>query len=204
MKHLFYSGKDPSRPVFLLLHGTGGSEYDLLPIAKQLDEQAGILSVRGQEEENGMSRFFKRVSEGIFDEENLLFRTEELYTFLDEASRKYQFDRTNIIAVGYSNGANIAGNLFFHYQNALKGAVLFHPMVPRRNVELPDLKGKNIFIGAGANDPLCPPEETLELHTLFDQANATVTLHWEHHGHQLTATEVEAAHEWYVLSDFPS
>jgi phospholipase/carboxylesterase len=113
----------------------------LIPLAGKIDEDASFLSVRGNVLENGMPRFFRRLAEGIFDEEDLIFRTKELYEFLDEASQTYEFDRKNIIAIGYSNGANIAASLLFHYQDALKGAILHHPMVPLRGIELPDLTG---------------------------------------------------------------
>ncbi|MGP4040986.1 alpha/beta hydrolase [Gracilibacillus sp. D59] len=196
MKHLFNKGKDASKPTFLLLHGTGGTELDLLPIAGQIDDEANVLSVRGNVSENGMPRFFKRLAEGVFDEEDLILRTKELHDFLDEAAEKYEFDRDNMIAIGYSNGANIAASLLFHYQNSLKGAILHHPMVPRRGIELPDLSGKTIFIPAGTNDPICAPSETEELQSLFESANANVTVHWEDRGHQLTYSEVDAARKW--------
>ena len=93
-----------------------------------------------------MPRFFRRLAEGIFDEEDLIFRTKELNEFLDEAAKEYKFDRNNIVAIGYSNGANIAASLLFHYENALKGAVLHHPMVPRRGMQLANLAGKSVFI----------------------------------------------------------
>ncbi len=197
MKHLFNKGQDRTKPTLLLLHGTGGNESDLLPLAGMVDDQANVLSVRGNILENGMPRFFRRLAEGIFDEEDLIFRTKELNEFLDEAAEKYGFDRDNIIAIGYSNGANIAASLLFHYQNSLKGAILHHPMVPRRGIELPDLTGKSIFIAAGTNDPICSPEESTELKALLEQANAKVEIHWENRGHQLTASEVDAASKWY-------
>jgi len=197
MKHIFQKGKDPSKPTLLLLHGTGGNEADLLPLAGMIDEEASYLSVRGNVLENGMPRFFRRLAEGVFDEEDLVFRTKELNQYLDEASKQYGFDRDNILAIGYSNGANIAASLLFHYENALKGAILHHPMVPRRGIELPDLAGKAVFIAAGTNDPICSPEESTELQSLLEQANAKVELHWENRGHQLTAEEVRAAAQWY-------
>lgn len=197
MKHIFNKGQDETRPTLLLLHGTGGNEFDLLPLAEIVDKEANVLSVRGNILENGMPRFFKRLAEGVFDEEDLVFRTKELNEFLDEAAEKYEFDRNNIVAIGYSNGANIAASLLFHYQSALKGAILHHPMVPRRGVQLPDLTGTSIFIGAGTNDPICPATESEELQSLLEQANAAVTLHWENRGHQLTQAEVDAAKKWY-------
>ncbi|EJQ13047.1 hypothetical protein IE3_01946 [Bacillus cereus BAG3X2-1] len=197
MKHVFQKGKDTSKPVLLLLHGTGGNELDLLPLAERIDREASVLSVRGNVLENGMPRFFRRLEEGIFDEKDLVFRTKELNEFLNEAAKTYEFDRDNIVAVGYSNGANIAASLLFHYENALKGAILHHPMVPRRGIELPNLVEKAVFIAAGTNDPICSPSESEELKMLLENANANVTMHWENRGHQLTIGEVEKATEWY-------
>lgn len=197
MKHIFHKGNNPSKPTLLLLHGTGGTEQDLLPLAEKIDVDSNVLSVRGNVLENGMPRFFQRLAEGVFDEEDLIFRTKELNEFLDEAAEKYQFDRNNILAIGYSNGANIAASLLFHYQNALKGAILHHPMVPRRGIDLPDLSGEKVFIAAGKNDPICPSQESEELKSLLEEAGASVELHWEESGHQLTFAEVEAAGEWY-------
>lgn len=199
MKHIFQKGNDPKKPTLLLLHGTGGTEQDLLPLAEIIDADANVLSVRGNVLENGMPRFFKRLAEGVFDEEDLIFRTKELNEFLDEAAEKYAFDRNNIIAIGYSNGANIAASLMFHYQDALKGAILHHPMVPRRGVELPDLTGKSVFIAAGTNDPICSPEESDELKNLLEKAGANVEIFWDNFGHQLTTSEVKAAHKWYNM-----
>lgn len=198
MKHIFNKGTNPNKPTFLMLHGTGGNELDLLPLAGVIDDEANVLSVRGNVLEQGMPRFFRRLSEGVFDEEDLIFRTNELNEFLNEAAEKYEYDRDNIIAIGYSNGANIAASLLFHYQHALKGAILLHPMVPRRGITLPDLANTSVFIGAGTNDPICSPEETKELQQLLQQANARVELHWENRGHQLTMGEVESAKEWYL------
>lgn len=197
MKHIFNKGKDASKPTLLMLHGTGGNELDLLPLAGMIDDEASVLSVRGNVLENGMPRFFRRLAEGVFDEEDLVFRTKELNDFLNEAAEKYNFQRDNVIAIGYSNGANIAASLLFHYEDALKGAILHHPMVPRKGIELPDLTGTPVFIAAGTNDPICSPMESAELQKLLDDAGANVELHWENRGHQLTQEEVQAAAKWY-------
>src|SRR5699024_8729901 len=175
MKHIFKKGiKDQT---LLLLHGTGGSEQDLIPLASQIDPGASILSIRGNVSENGMPRFFRRLAEGVFDEEDLIARTGELNDFLDDAAKEYSFDRSQIVALGYSNGANIAASLLFHYEDSLAGAILHHPMVPRRGIDLPNLSGRVVFIGAGTNDPLCTAEESEELMELLTNANADVTLH---------------------------
>lgn len=196
MKHLFKQG-DSTKPVLLLLHGTGGTENDLLPIANTIDPDASVLSVRGNVSENGMNRFFKRLAEGVFDEDDLKKQTHNLYVFLDQAASEYAFDRSNIVAIGYSNGANIAGSLLFHYHDALKAAILHHPMVPRRGIKLPNLEGTKVFIGAGHNDPLCSEAESKELATTLEVNGANVHLHWENQGHQLSFSEVEAAKSWY-------
>ncbi len=197
MKHIFQQGSNPAKPTFLMLHGTGGNENDLLAIAAHIDPEASVLSVRGNVSENGMPRFFKRLSEGVFDMEDLKVRTEELHEFIGEVAEEHGFDRSNVIAIGYSNGANIAANLLFTYSDSLKGAILHHPMVPNREADLPDLTGVPVFIAAGTNDPICPAEESTDLDKLLTSAGANTELHWEDFGHQLTMPEVEAAKAWY-------
>lgn len=200
MKHIFKqdtgSGESAAPPL-LLLHGTGGTETDLLPLAEIISPASPVLGVRGNVLENGMPRFFRRLAAGVFDEEDLALRTRELNDFLDEASEQYGFDRRALVAVGYSNGANIAASLLFHYPQALGGAILHHPMVPRRGVELPDMTGLPVFIGAGRYDTMSPARETEELEGLLSGAGADVHVHWEPYGHQLTPTEVDAAAAWF-------
>jgi phospholipase/carboxylesterase len=197
MKHIFQKGSNPEAPLLLLLHGTGGTETDLLPLSEIVSPGSSVLSVRGNVLENGMPRYFRRLAEGVFDEEDLIFRTKELYDFLESASGKYDFDRDRVVALGYSNGANIAASLLFHYEGALQGAILHHPMVPRRGITLPSLSDIPVFIAAGKNDPICPAEETDELNQLLQQAGATVEVQWENYGHQLTRSEVDAAGSWF-------
>lgn len=189
-------GNTPDAPVLLLLHGTGGNETDLLELARRLAPGAALLGVRGQEQEQGMNRYFRRLAEGVFDEPNLIARTAELHGYLNEAAAQYGFDRSGLWAVGYSNGANMAGSLLFHHPSALAGAVLFHPMVPRRGIDLPDLSSVPVFIGAGSNDPLCSPAESIELAGMLKEAGAEVALFWGDGGHRITAAELEAARVW--------
>jgi phospholipase/carboxylesterase len=197
LKHIFKQGSDTSKPVLLLLHGTGGTEQDLLPLAEMIDPEASVLSVRGNVSENGMPRFFRRLAEGVFDEEDLIFRTKELHEFLDKAANEHGFDRSNIVAFGYSNGANIAASLLFHYDDSLKGASLHHPMVPLRGIQMPNLSEVPVFIAAGKNDPICPAAESEELDELLRGAGAKTTVHWEMNGHTLTGSEVAVAADWY-------
>ena len=191
-----YKEKNQKGPTLLLLHGTGGDERDLLPIAEIIDPVANILSVRGQVLENGSNRYFKRLAMGVFDLEDLVFRTKRLKEFVDWASDHYDFDRSQVIAVGYSNGANIAGSILFHYKDALKKAMLFHPMVPIRK-ELPDLMGVDVFISAGKSDSICPSEESQELFDLLSAAKANVVLAWQPGGHRLSMEEIVEAKAWY-------
>ncbi|MFC4735026.1 alpha/beta hydrolase [Bacillus daqingensis] len=197
MKHVFKESKSGSKKTLLLLHGTGGNEEDLLPLADMIDPNAAVLGVRGNVDENGMNRFFRRLREGVFDEEDLKFRTKELHDFIDEAAAEYGFEREHVTAVGYSNGANIAASLLYHYERPFQSAFLFHPMVPIRDLNLPDMSGLPVFIGAGSNDPICPPEETEELYGHLKDKGAAIKLYWAQMGHQLTRDEVEQAASFY-------
>ncbi len=196
MQHIYKEG-NKEKPVFFLLHGTGGDENSLLALADIIDSEAAVISVRGNVLENGMPRFFRRLAEGVFDMADLAFRTKELHEFLNDAATQYGFDRQNVVAIGYSNGANIAANLLFNYENTLKGAILHHPMVPDRDAKLPNQTGTKVFIAAGVNDPLCTKEEAIDLEKMLADAGADVTLEWETNGHQLTMNEVQKAKVWY-------
>ncbi|HBQ77361.1 MULTISPECIES: alpha/beta hydrolase [Exiguobacterium] len=195
MIHLYQAPKTADAPIFLFLHGTGGTEQDLVGLVSLLDSEAGYLSVRGEVSENGMPRFFKRLAEGVFDEEDLALRTARLIQFLRDQAAERGFDLDRLIPVGYSNGANIAANMLFE-EALFKQAILLHPMVPRRGVTLPDLSDVRVFIGAGSNDPICPAQETEELSALLKQAGASVDVTWSNYGHQLVMPTIEAATDW--------
>ena len=195
MIHLYQAPKTADAPIFLFLHGTGGTEQDLVGLVSLLDSEAGYLSVRGEVSENGMPRFFKRLAEGVFDEEDLALRTARLIQFLRDQAAERSFDLDRLIPVGYSNGANIAANMLFE-EALFKQAILLHPMVPRRGVMLPDLSDVRVFIGAGSNDPICPAQETEELSALLKQAGASVDVTWSNYGHQLVMPTIEAATDW--------
>src|SRR5690606_9766709 len=182
--------------TLLLLHGTGGDENDLLPLGRLLLPGAGMVSPRGKVLENGAPRFFRRLAEGVFDQEDLARRTNELAAFVRAAAETYQLDRDRIVAVGFSNGANIAASLLLRHPGVLRGAVLLSPMVPFEPEQLPDLSGTSVFIGAGRTDPLVPAELAERLADLLRQAGADVTLHWEPGGHAVTREEVEEARQW--------
>jgi phospholipase/carboxylesterase len=193
--------KDSSSVTLLLLHGTGGDENDLVPIAKMLaPPNASILSPRGKVLENGMPRFFRRLAEGIFDIEDLKFRTNELADFVQNASRVYAFDLRLAMAIGFSNGANIAASMLLLRPEALSGAILFRPMIPVVPDILPHLSSKHILISAGLHDPIVPKQETKNLFDLLEKAGANVSLQWQNSGHELTPRDIRAARDW--LSSF--
>jgi predicted esterase/catechol 2,3-dioxygenase-like lactoylglutathione lyase family enzyme len=182
--------------TLLMLHGTGGDEEDLIPVGRELLPGAGILSPRGKVLERGAPRFFRRVAEGVFDQEDLALRTEELASFVEAATATYQLEADGIVAVGFSNGANIAASMLFRHPGLLGGAVLFSPMVPFEPQTMPRLDGTSIFIGAGRSDPIAPPLQAERLASLFRQCGADVTVHWEPGGHALTRAELAAARDW--------
>jgi phospholipase/carboxylesterase len=191
--HRFVPG--PS-PTLLLLHGTGGDETDLLPLGRALDPTAALLSPRGQVLEHGMPRFFRRLAEGVFDQEDLVRRTHELAAFVRDATAAYGLDASNVVAVGFSNGANIAASVLLLHPGLLRGAVLLSPMVPFEPEHAPDLSGTSVFIGAGRTDPIAPPERAEQLATILRLGRADVTMHVHPGGHTLTTGEVDAAREW--------
>ena len=186
-----------SSTTFLLLHGTGGNEEDLISLAYELDQSAAILSPRGKVLENGVApRFFRRLTEGVFDVEDLKFRTNELANFVKNASNTYGFDMDHLIAVGYSNGANKASSMLLLRPEVLSAAILFRAMVPLLPQVLPDLTNKHIFMSSGLHDPIIPKQETERLIGLFKKAGAKVSLHWQNSGHELRMNEINTAREW--------
>ena len=180
----------------LALHGTGGDENDLLPLAAAVAPGAALLSPRGRVLENGMARFFRRMAEGVFDLEDLKAQAAALATFVGRAAERYGFDPTGVVGLGLSNGANIAATLLLLHPGTLSGAVLFRPMVPLVPDTPPDLHGVAVWIGAGRTDRLIPEHETERLAALLREAGADVTTHWTPGGHRLTTGEDEAARAW--------
>jgi phospholipase/carboxylesterase len=192
--HRFFPGE--SGVTLLLLHGTGGDENDLVPLGRELAPGAGLLSPKGKVSEYGAARFFRRLAEGIFDEEDLVRRTHELAGFIRASAEEYGFDLSRLAAVGYSNGANIAASLILLHPGLLRAAVLFRAMVPFEPGETPDLSGMPIFLAAGRGDRMIPPERTERLAEILREAGADLDLRWRDTGHGLTYEEVAEAREW--------
>lgn len=194
--HRYVPGRDGQETTLLLLHGTGGDEYSMQEVGEALAPGAGRLSPRGKALEGEMPRFFRRLSEGVFDLEDLEARTHELADFVQAAANEYGFDPGQVIAVGYSNGANIAASLLLRRPETLSAAVLFHPQVPFEPETHPDLSGVPIFIGAGRHDHLVPVANTERLAALLRESGADVTLYWQGGGHALSEAELDSAREW--------
>ena len=192
--HEFVPGN--SKRTLLLLHGTGGNERDLIPLGRELDPDASLLSPRGKILENRMPRFFRRLAEGVFDLEDLKTRTNELADFIAAAAQHYGFAADNVVAVGYSNGANIAASMVLLRPEILHAAILFRAMVPLVPGNLPDLSSVRVWIGAGDQDPIIPASEAQRLVELLRRADADVTIRFFNAGHGLTNSEMEIAREW--------
>lgn len=192
--HKYVPPEDPeSGEAIFIFHGTGGDEESLLPVAGIIMPEAAVVSPRGKVLENGMPRFFRRLAEGVFDLEDLRYRTEELARFIERAKDAYGLEGKKLAAAGYSNGANIAASILLTYPGIFSKAALFHPMVPFVPERLPDLSDTDVLITAGTNDPIVDPEGTRELARLLRDAGAHVELFWHDRGHSLTREELSAA-----------
>ncbi|RZK22790.1 MAG: carboxylesterase [Hymenobacter sp.] len=189
----------------LLLHGTGGDERDLLSLAASFGPGLHVLSLRGNVQEGGMPRFFARLGMGVFDEPDVIFRTHELADFLPKIAAKEGFDPTQLIAVGYSNGANIAGSLLMLYPGLLAGAVLWRPMQPLVQ-QVPTFTTPRpvpVYFAPGSHDPTVRPAATAAYATLLTAGGYQLTRRDAPAGHNLTPADLDGAVAW-VKQHFPS
>jgi phospholipase/carboxylesterase len=192
--HEFVPGN--SKRTLLLLHGTGGNEHDLIPLGRHLDLDAAILSPRGKVLENGMPRFFRRLGEGVFDLKDLKRRTQELGNFIIAAAQDYGLEIDKIVAVGFSNGANIAASLLLLRPEILRAAILLRAMVPLVPDPLPKLSDTRVLISAGNQDPIVPASETENLERLLRDCGADVDLRFVNASHGLIDADVRNARAW--------
>ena len=197
LEHRFVPGEDPTAPTLLLLHGTGGDEDDLIPLGHRLSTGGAMLSPRGRVSEQGANRWFRRLAEGVFDEEDVKARAGELAAFVTGAAAEYGFDPRGVVAVGFSNGANIAAALLLLHPVVLRGALLFSSMLPLRPPALPDLSHAGVYMAQGRVDPMAPPEQAERLAALLTDAGAAVTLDWHDHGHRLGPAQLAPAQAWF-------
>jgi phospholipase/carboxylesterase/glyoxalase family protein len=194
--HIFVPAEKPNSPTLLLLHGTGGDERDLLGIGRELWPGAALLGVRGKVVENGMPRFFRRFAEGVFDVDDLKTRTKELAEFIDVAAERYGFSKRNLVAVGYSNGANIAASLILLHPHYLKAAVLFRAMVPFTPDIVRNFSGHSVFLAGGMRDSIVPHDQTEQLAAILRSGGAEVSMFWHRGGHELGEDDIDAARAW--------
>jgi phospholipase/carboxylesterase len=194
--HRFNPSERPDARVLLMLHGTGGDENDLIQLGGMLDPAAALLSPRGNVLEHGAARFFRRLAEGVFDLEDLRRRTHELADFVEEAVKKYGLEGRRIVAVGFSNGANIAASMLLLRPRVLQGAVLFRAMVPFEPEKVPFLGGVPVLLSEGRFDPLVRRKVAERLAAIFKTAGAEVTLVEQEAGHELTRADVDEAARW--------
>ncbi len=192
--HRFIPATQPGKPPLLLLHGTGGDENDLVPLGAQLSPGAALLSPRGKVLENGMPRFFRRLAEGVFDLADLKARTAELGDFIAAARKTYGIETP--VAVGFSNGANIAASLLLTRPGTLAGALLMRAMLPFEPQPLPDLKATPVLLLSGAADPIVPAAARDRLAAVLAAAGAAVTHEVVPAGHNLTQKDLALAAHW--------
>ncbi|MFN2542140.1 MAG: alpha/beta hydrolase [Chthoniobacterales bacterium] len=192
--HRFVPGT--SHRTLLLFHGTGGDENDLLELGHALDPEAALLSPRGQVLEQGAPRFFRRLAEGVFDQADIVTRANELRQFVAAAVNEYKIDTRELIAVGYSNGANMAAAMLLLGVAQFQRAILFRAMVPLSNIDVPALAGSRVLISAGRLDPVATPPIAERLAQLLNSAGADVTLRFQAAGHSLTPSDIDEAREW--------
>jgi phospholipase/carboxylesterase len=194
--HEFVPAGAGTATTLVMLHGTGGDERDLLPLGRALHPTAALLSPRGQVLEQGMPRFFRRFAEGKFDLDDVRVRATQLAAWLDQAADAYGLARDKMIAVGYSNGANIAHATMLLHPGSVAGAALLHAQLVVTPEPPPDLTGCPVFLAAGAADPIVPIAEARKLADLLTAAGAVVTPYWSPGGHALTREDIAQAQAW--------
>ena len=192
--HRFIPATQPGRPALLLLHGTGGDENDLIPLGAQLSPGSALLSPRGKVTENGMPRFFRRLAEGVFDQADLKARTAELADFIAAARKTYGIDAP--VAVGFSNGANIAASLLLTRPETLAGAVLLRALLPFEPAASPDLASKPVLLLSGSNDTMISVAGRERLAAVLQAAGADLVYKVLPTGHNLTQNDLTLAADW--------
>lgn len=196
-QHVFEPATETDAPPLLLLHGTGGSETDLLRLGRMLSPGSALLSPRGDVNEAGSLRFFPRLAEGVFDPEEVSKRTNALADFILAATKHYRISASRLVAVGFSNGANVAGAMLLLRREVLAAAALFRPMVV---LDLPaaadSLIGKRVLIANGSTDPLVPEDHRERLANLFRAGGAEVTMRTHAASHALVQADVDATRNW--------
>ncbi|ASU78449.1 phospholipase [Actinopolyspora erythraea] len=192
LRHEFVEGT-PGSPVLLMLHGTGGTPHEMLALGRELHPDAALLAPAGRISENGTARWFRRYAEGVFDEEDVLVRAEELAGFVQQARRHYGVSGRGLVAVGFSNGANIAAALTLLRPDVLTEAVLFAGMLPLGDPPRHSLRGSRVWMSNGDHDPMAPSPSADRLAGTLRARGAGVAAHRHPGGHEITAEALRRA-----------
>lgn len=198
MKYIYRPSQNPWAYTLLLLHGTGADETDLIPLADSFGGEYNLLSLRGSVSENGMPRFFRRLSMGVFDEEDLHFRTDEMVDFVMKLAEREGFDSGKVIALGYSNGANIAGAALVKHPKFLAGAILFRPMQPFKEMPEAGVKSIPVFFSSGRFDGTVNPVKTAGYVKTLENNGFALSFHDMPSGHALIQEDVTLAGKWLI------
>lgn len=194
-EYIYNQGKK-DHPTFILLHGTGGDEKNLLPVAEIIDSEATVVSIRGNVSQNGMNRYFKRLGEGNYDWEDLEIRGGELYRFIESLSEEHEFALDDAIYVGFSNGSNIAINMLLREETKVNKAMLFAPMYPKNVSTGLKLDNRIVYLSMGENDPIVPFVESQRVIKIFADSGSSVTEYWVN-SHELNEATLAAGKKWY-------
>lgn len=194
--HRFEPGVEGETRTLLLLHGTGGDENDLIPLGQTVLPGAAILSPRGRVLEGDLPRFFRRFAEGVFDLENLYAEATALGEFVSQSATRYNFELEKVIALGFSNGANMAHSLMMLHPNVVQDSVLIRAMTTLPDFKPSGLEGKHVFLSSGRVDPMTPVDDAEFLANQLRSGGADVTHHWVDAGHNLTRAELGTIHDW--------
>lgn len=196
MNYIYKEG-NKELPLLVMLHGTGGDERQMMPLASSISPESSVLSVRGNVSENGMNRYFKRKAEGVYDVEDLHFRGKELLDWIVEFGKENDLDLSQAVFVGFSNGSNIAMNMMLREDTLIHQGILLAPMYP---VEVPtdlDLSSTRVFLSMGENDPICTVQDSENVISIFERGGAEVTTFWVN-SHEVTQASLDAAKEWLI------
>lgn len=193
-EYIFNKGT-AGEPVIVLLHGTGADEKNLLPVAEVIAPEATVFSIRGNVSENGMNRYFKRHAEGNYDVEDLNKRGKELYNFIEEKAKEYEFSLEDVVLLGFSNGSNIGINMLLQEEAKIDKAMLYAPMYPVDLEAGPDLSDAKIFLSMGENDPIVSKADSNNVIEIFETRNAAIDQVWVN-SHEINGDNLMAGKEW--------
>ena len=195
MIHIFRESKKSKR-VLVLFHGTGGDEHDLIPLCEDIDSDASILSLRGNVSENGMLRFFVRFSNGKFDQESIKNEANQIFTFISDFLLRNKRNASDLVFVGFSNGANMIVALMLLYPKLVRCALVLHGLQPIEPAPSVDLNGASVFVSVGLGDQMIEPSKTMALISLLRAKGANVTVHKDDSGHTINEGESDAVREF--------